>query len=451
MRQRRLLVLSALVLGVGTLPISSGRAAELTPAERGRDLMFHRSLNPPVWSIKAYENVWTQWGLADKPADFRQAFLDRYGLHAAPNDESGRPLGLLEASALLKRGLVNNCLLCHASTVAGQLIIGLGNASLDLQTLFEELSAADGYTLQLPYQFSYVRGTIDPINPVTFLMEFRDSELNVIKRSTLEYSQNVCSRPPAWWQIKRKQTRDWTGSIDAHSTRVDMVNLLTPLNSAAKIKKHESDFADISAYLLTIEAPGYPFPVDTERAQQGRGIFAAHCAKCHGTYGPEGKYPNKIVPLGVIETDRTLALAASGRLIEIFNKSWFAREPGPDGRSIHLAANAGYQAPPLDGIWATGPYFHNGSVPTVYQVLKSSARPRIFTRSYRTGREDYDPVRLGVKVTVLDQPAGAGLSGYERRKIYDTTQPGRGNGGHTFGDELNEDERLAVIEYLKTL
>ena len=43
------------------------------------------------------------------------------------------------------------------------------------------------------------------------------------------------------------------------------------------------------------------------------------------------------------------------------------------------------------------------------------------------------------------------MSPYEQRKVYDTTRPGRGNGGHTYGDRLTEDERLAVIEYLKTL
>ena len=51
----------------------------------------------------------------------------------------------------------------------------------------------------------------------------------------------------------------------------------------------------------------------------------------------------------------------------------------------------------------------------------------------------------------LERGADAKLPPYERRKIYDTTQPGRGNGGHTFGDILTEVERRAVIEYLKTL
>jgi hypothetical protein len=116
-----------------------------------------------------------------------------------------------------------------------------------------------------------------------------------------------------------------------------------------------------------------------------------------------------------------------------------------------VADTRGYQAPPLDGVWATAPYFHNGSAPTVYRVLNSKARPKVFTRSYRSGEDDYDPVRLGRKVTVLQTPPGADASGFERRKVFDTTRPGQGNGGHTFGDDLTDDERIAVIEYLKTL
>jgi hypothetical protein len=84
-------------------------------------------------------------------------------------------------------------------------------------------------------------------------------------------------------------------------------------------------------------------------------------------------------------------------------------------------------------------------------VLNSKSRPRVFTRSYRTGIEEYDPVKLGWRVQVLDGARDPKLSGYERRKVYDTTKPGRGNGGHTFGDELTEAERTALIEYLKTL
>src|SRR5262249_58582127 len=106
-------------------------------------------------------------GVPTKPANYEQAFMDRYGLHPAPFDNQGRPMGLLESRSLLGKGIVNNCLLCHSGTVAGQTIIGLGNASLELQSLFEELSAADGYKMNMPFRFSYVRGTVDPVSSLT--------------------------------------------------------------------------------------------------------------------------------------------------------------------------------------------------------------------------------------------------------------------------------------------
>jgi mono/diheme cytochrome c family protein len=298
---------------------------------------------------------------------------------------------------------------------------------------------------------TYARGTVDPVSALTFLMEFRDADLNVRKPTRLGYSQGVTSDPPAWWQIKKKKTRDWTGNIDARSTRIDMVNLLSPVNSAAYIKKHEAAFADISAFLLTVEAPRYPFPIDTTLAGHGRELFGQHCAKCHGTYGTNWTYPNKIVPLDTLGTDRTLAESLTPQLADHFNRSWFAQEKGPDGQVFRVTESDGYQAPPLDGVWATAPYFHNASVPTVYHVLNSKARPQFWTRSYRTGKEDYDPVKLGWKITALDRPADPKLPGRERRKVYDTTQRGRSNSGHTFGDKFTEEERQAVIEYLKTL
>jgi processive rubber oxygenase RoxA-like protein len=451
---RWFLGLSLVVIGgVGGTLTSATEAKERTSVERGRDAVVAWKLNPGIWSVNAYDNIWKVWGLKEKPANFTQLFRERYGLHAAPYDNHGRPMGLSEVSGLRGKGLVNSCLLCHAGTVAGQTIIGLGNSALELQGLFEELSQADGVRLSMPFgPMSYVRGTIDPVNPLTFLLEFRDPDLNVRSRVELGYTKDVCSDPPAWWLIKKKRTRDWTGGVDARSTRVDMVNLLTPLNTGGYIKKQEKVFADIEAFVRSIEAPKYPFAIDKALAEHGHGVFVKHCAKCHGTYGPDGNYPNKIVPLEELGTDPTLARAVNQpHLVAFLNKSWLGQEVGPDGELLQLAQNDGYQAPPLDGIWATANYFHNASVPTVYHVLNSKARPKIFTRTYRTGVEDYDPVKLGWKITELDKPAAASLPAIERRKIYDTTLPGRSNAGHRFGDKLTEEERMAVIEYLKTL
>jgi Cytochrome c len=423
-----------------------------TPAQRGA-LAVHGqpAMNPPLWSTKAYDTLWKRWGLTEKPVDFTQQVQDRYGLHTAPFANDDLPMGLHPGQGALGKGIVSDCLLCHAGRVAGQTIIGVGNASLDLNGLISDLYANETFSYKFPFRFSYVRGTVDIVNPIAFLMEFRAPDLSLNRTTKLDYHDNVASDPPAWWLLKRKKTRNWTGGVDVQSIRVDMVNLLSPFNSAEHIKKHEVTFADIHAFVMSVESPKYPFAVEPVLAEKGHTIFNETCASCHGTYGSKGEYPSKIVPLKAIGTDPTLALAIAGKNMDYLNQSWFGQEKKADGGLHMIRDTAGYQAPPLDGIWATAPYFHNSSVPTLYHVLNSKARPKIFTRSYRTNQDDYDAINVGWKIRILDAPPAANLPAYERSKIYDTTQPGLSNAGHTFGDDLTDDQRRAVIEYLKML
>jgi mono/diheme cytochrome c family protein len=406
------------------------------------------ALNPAIWPLSGYETAWKAWGLKEKPANYETAFRDRYGVHVPPYDNGGLPMGFHLAPALFGKGLGSDCLLCHGGSVAGKAYIGLGNASLDFQTLYDELWHS---SFPLPIRLSNVRGTIEATAVVTFLMEFRNQDLSLRVPKNLKVKDDLCEDIPAWWHMKRKKTMYHTGGGHARSVRTMMPFVLSPLNSAARVKSLEPTFADIQAYLLSLEPPKYPFPIDYTLADDGHGLFKQHCAKCHGTYGRDGKYPSRVVPLETIGTDRRLAEAASPEFIDDYLKSWLAQEKGADGKPFPVQTIRGYQAPPLDGVWATAPYFHNGSAPTVYHVLNSKARPKLFTRSYRTEVDDYDTAKLGLKITMLDQPPDAKMPPSERRKIYDTSQPGRGNRGHTFGDILTEQQRAAVIEYLKTL
>jgi hypothetical protein len=251
--------------------------------------------------------------------------------------------------------------------------------------------------------------------------------------------------------LKKKKTMYHSGGADARSIRSIMQFMMTPLNGPQVFDKAEADFADIQQFLLSIQPPKYPFPIDRTRAAEGEKIFMANCSRCHGTYGEHWTYPNKVVPLDEIGTDRRRYEGITAKFAHYYDTSWFAQaEFGGRGPAYPSEPTDGYQAPPLDGLWATAPYFHNGSAPTVYHVLNSKARPKRFTRTYRTGAEDYDAVKLGWKVAGCG-PADPELPAIERRKVYDTTLPGRSNGGHTYGDKLRETERMAVIEYLKTL
>lgn len=442
------------VLLAGTCLTGSVPAAETSAAARGQEALLTRAYTPPAWSLAAYRHAWKRWGdRKEPPADYARAFQERYGLPPAPYPNGDYPMGLRESAGLLGKGLATDCLLCHGGSLLGQSIVGLGNASFDIQGLFEDLSAADGRPARTPFAFGNVRGTSEAGGIAVYLLGYREPDLRLRTRwLDLGVHDDLCGDAPAWWLLAKKRTMYHTGSGDARSVRSLMQFMLTPLNAASRLERDEAAFRDIQAYLLSLEAPRYPFPIDRTLAAHGATVFKEHCARCHGTYGPGGTYPNKIVPLEEIGTDRSRWAGITRAFDDYYNRSWFGRErTGWFADDYAARPSAGYQAPPLDGVWATAPYFHNGAVPTVYHVLNAKARPRIFTRSYRTGAEDYDPERLGWKVTVLEQGPDPGLSGYERRKIYDTTQPGRGNGGHTYGDDLEESERRAVLEYLKTL
>lgn len=446
------------IISTGLLAWSSAsEAAEpSSAARRGKEALLGRAFTLPTISPDAYRGAWRVWDEKAKeaPSNYDEAFRARYGLHPAPYPNNGYPMGLREGKTLFGgTALATDCLICHGGSILGQSHVGLGNSALDIHAFFTELARADGVPGKLPFQFCNVRGTSEAGGMGVYLLGLREPDLSMrSKRLDLGLRDDMCEDVPAWWLLKKKKTMYHTGAGDAHSVRSLMQFMMSPLNTASYIKREEPTFADIREYLMTLEPPKYPYAIDRDLAAKGEKVFLNHCARCHGTYGADGTYPNKIIPLKEIGTDPTRYHGISEAFGRYYNKTWFAQEKSGWLADESVArASAGYQAPPLDGIWATAPYFHNGSAPTVADVLNSTARPKIFTRSYRTDAEAYDPVKLGWKVQVLERGADPKLPAIEQRKVFDTTLPGRGNGGHTFGDELSEEQRRAVIEYLKTL
>jgi mono/diheme cytochrome c family protein len=425
-----------------------------TPSDRGYKALTETAFIPGFWSRKSIPNAWKHWdGVKEKPADYDAALRERYGLHIAPYPNNGLPMGLRKANLILGQGIGADCMLCHGGSIFGKSYVGLGNSTLDIQGLFEDLAQADGHSPKLPFTFSNVRGTNEADGFGVYLLGFRNPDLTI--RDTwknLGLRDDTCADVPAWWLMKKKRTIYYTGATDSHSVRTLMQFMMHPLNPPSAFEKAEVAFRDIQQYLLNLEPPKYPFTIDKVKAAKGELVFQDHCAKCHGTYGEKWTYPNKVIPLEEIGTDPTRHAGVSTEYGNAYSESWFGKEKAgwfTDGKSLRWTP--GYQAPPLDGIWATAPYLHNGSVPTLYHVLNSKTRPKLYTRSFKTDEADYDKEKVGWKVTELNSPPSDKLSGLEKRKVYDTSKPGRSNAGHTFGDMLSDEERWAVIEYLKQL
>ena len=306
--------------------------------------------------------------------------------------------------------------------------------------LKKKLGHMDKGSLAMP-----LSGSIGTTNAVMFgklLLAYRDAELNMLHdRPAPKMTHHDCDAP-AWWHMKRK-THIYIDGFAPKGHRALMQFLLIPVNGPKEFQAWEDDYRAVLAWIESLEPPPFPWPIDRSLAADGEIAFRRVCADCHGTYGPAGRYPEKMVELSVVGTDpvRHRALGVDGR--RVYSESWFVGETSQPT----LVEPAGYVAPPLDGIWATAPYLHNGSVPTLWHLLHPDARPRVWKRT----ADGYDQQRVGLEVTAFDRFPDGVRSASERRRIFDTRMFGKGAGGHSFPDELSEAEKRAVLEYLKTL
>lgn len=243
-----------------------------------------------------------------------------------------------------------------------------------------------------------------------------------------------------------------------------------------------------------LQPPAWPefFPaVDGARAERGRALFTQLCAGCHETWEQDGLIRTyQLHSLDEVGTDPLVAIgferpvrqadgsvlpfayAARDLITKIKEKAY--EERGLDAQAIaaleqrHIrrgpqwdptfratlldsekyADSKGrkvYRSKTLVGIWATAPYLHNGSVPTLYDLLKAVAdRPVTFP----TGQREYDPVKLGLQTNPSNFTLPAGLEPF----VLDTRIAGNWNTGHewSFYPTLTDEMRFAIIEYLKT-
>lgn len=202
------------------------------------------------------------------------------------------------------------------------------------------------------------------------------------------------------------------------------------------------DASAIMAFLKAYRPQSFPVAVDPAKARRGAIVYAASCASCHGTYGgtPTSphltRFPNWV---GDVGTDRLRATAFNRALAEAVGKTVYRDR-------IAVAIGRGYVAPPLSGIWASAPYLHNGSVPTLAELLSPDTR----LRRFMVGGHALDFDRVGLRL----EPNGAYPQGYRpfsTPALIDTSAPGRGNQGHRFGETLSPSDKRALLAFLKLL
>lgn len=370
---------------------------------------------------------------------------------------------------------------------------------------------------------------------------------------------------PNWWSRSHRTRQFLGGDLAADNVHSTMALQVANLDkSGAEKKAVEPDFENIMAYLNSLSPPPFPGEIDTALAESGAVLFHSKdlwanpvnddiprpegngsCASCHGVYSPRyaadpTMLPDPrligiagvITPLETIGTDPARTNLASPEFKRAWDTSWWGYDylnpkfaesgQGAGGTTLARAANdysgtngrligpnqwekdvIGYDTPPLYGIWASAPYFHNGSVPSVWCVLQPDHRPAVWQRPQTApgiggknrgldqSLEAYDLEELGwryrelpcnVVIPLLPTlTCSAGQTPFDlvhrassdvlgpnlwlanqspppitdeqvkARMIMNTHDYSLGNEGHEFTRALTDAERWAVIEYLKTL
>lgn len=366
------------------------------------------------------------------------------------------------------RVVAPNCLNCHSSKINNEYIIGLGshdsdftiNRSIQTQTLNIAIPLFYGENSEEWIAYDQFRKSIEAISPKTITKSRGVNTANKIAevlishrdKNTLAWSNEayielpdevIPTDVPAWWLLKKKNATFYNamGRLDFCKSMVG-ASMLT-LTDVTKAEEIDQNMVNVLAYIESLEAPKFPEVINEQLANTGKELFNNTCATCHGTYGAGSSYPNVLVALESIETDPELsnhyteASEENTYFFNWFNTGWFGSNTDP----LTLKAEGGYIAPPLDGIWASAPYFHNASVPTLEHVLQSENRPEFWRRTF--DNSDYNMEAVGWNYTVETTQVD--------KNTYNTTLKGYGNQGHRFGDAFTEAERKAVLEYLKTL
>ncbi|MFZ2649315.1 MAG: hypothetical protein WA210_04320 [Burkholderiaceae bacterium] len=409
-----------------------------------------------------------------------------------------RPIGLSKRSVFGLDFVGVNCAFCHVSSLRktaddkdAQIILGGTGNTIDIEKFFLYLFAAvsdERFTADavmdkvleqnknmglieravyryalIPYMRYAVPGMkkqfdfIDPANPQR-LPKFGPGRVDTwaaYKRTFLDPPQEdrtagVADFPPIWNQKARLGMRlHWDGNTDVLEERniISALALIGPRLEYMDVTrlKRVTDFS------LGLLPPRYEDQIpntiaagtDEGRnqrrrlAERGRIVFEGECADCHA---PSGMRVGRVEPIHDLATEPDRIKAFTHELADALNQletsAWKLRDFKPQHGYANLL---------LDAIWLRGPYLHNGSVPTLRDLLnRPEDRPKRFCR----GSDVYDWESVGFASAMSPQDGATGCGEYF---VFDTTQPGNGNQGHFYGTSLSEADKTALLAFLTSL
>jgi hypothetical protein len=444
-----------------------------------------RTRGLPYWLWKALPEMFPPSEVLPegfRPTNGKKGY-EAFGL--VTEDNKDRPIGFSKRTVFGVDFVGLNCAFCHVSTIRRakddnpEIILGGTGNCVDIEKYFlflfvagsDQRFAADAVMKEvlkqnpdmkglerLAYRYVFIplvrqalvemRRNFDFIDPrkpgfgpgrVDTWASYKRIFVDPPQRDAI---RGVVDFPSIWNQQARTGMRlHWDGDTDVLEER----NIISALGAIGP----EIDYLDfprltrITQWTMGLLPPRYEDwargreKIYWGRAERGSVIFQDSCAACHARGGDR---VGRVEPQAYLGTDDSRIRAFTPELANALNRletnSWKLRSFQPQN---------GYANILLDGVWLRAPYLHNGSVPTLHDLLNEpQKRPKRFCR----GNDLYDWKNVGFESAITIKN---GVEICEASFLYDTSVPGNGNEGHLYGTDLGEQDKKALIEYLKTL
>lgn len=453
------LILFSLLLNTQAQTIERVQRAEAAN-KTFRELNFFKdgggmTLSPNV--IKLYEGIKKLSG--GKTDDLMKY---RWGMNVI----DGEVMGFFNVPYNAMNVGVLGCVACHSGKAAGEYIVGLGNKNIDVGQI-----GIDAYNVELFWSKVPAVKTPDYLavekNALRFSKNLSNPKLHNLTQGlvpismirTWFYEQANTSIPENMNRAQAKVPHMWgygekrkvgsfcdgfgNGELGGWAIAVE----LFAGQKSSVVKSYLPKIHQAEDVLGDILPPKYPFAINAGKAGLGKMVYERSCQKCHGTYERDGNHlavfqAPKHIPFHVVKTDEDRLLGNDPQFYQLV-----ATNPLNDIiQSTNLPK--GYFAPRLEGVWARFPYLHNGSVPTIYELISEpGSRSKMFSLTNAGEKSRFDEKNLGLTNVVIAE------ENKTARSTYDTSKPGHSNQGHYFESfkTLTVEDKYSLIEYLKTL
>ncbi|MBT3584523.1 MAG: hypothetical protein HN509_06435 [Halobacteriovoraceae bacterium] len=468
-------------------------------------------LGRTVSPFKSEEELFSWMGLNDFPEEEGTGatyvpFPDGY----RPERPMGFTLIDRQAKGETVEGMTMSCTVCHSNNLFGQKVIGLTNRFPRANHLF--LNAKEGFKKLPVWLFKAAtggtKGETELIRQVKHTLDFVGVKkpiqlgldtslaqvgLSLNLRKKDDYASRVKvpktphffdkgiadSKPAVWWNLKYK-TR-WLSDGSMVSGNPILTNFLwNEIGRGVDLKllekwmhANKQKIAELTAAVFATPAPKYidffgAQSIDLVGAKRGEKVFNKTCRKCHGAYQKGWNLPEqdqlsleeKLATTKVLYPRKSKNKDVGTDPLRYQGMKYFAKDLNRLAISKWMKTvvvpQVGYIPPPLVGIWARFPYFHNNSVPNLCSLLETEEkRPTKYWAGASLDKQrDFDSDCVGYPTGEKTPDIWKKDAAY----LYDTTRKGMSNFGHSNRiltregrNVLSVDQKKDLIQYLKTL